>query len=263
MTASLRDANAEKIRLISMEKELSLAKKIQDSALPKSIPVFSGLDISVLYKPMDLVGGDYYDFCVIDANRIGVLIADVAGHGVSAAIIASMLSIAFKNHSSHAESPEAMLSRINHTMLGKCGNMFLTAAYMVIDTKSKIIQFANAGHPFGYIYRSVSNEFFPCDSKGRLLGVFPELHAAKIDISFQEGDRIILFTDGIIESRRENKELFEEERLKQILVSHSNLNPSQLKKQILAELENWQNSSVFEDDLTLIIIDCKGLHLCR
>ena len=257
MTASLRNANAEKVRLISMEKELSLAKKIQDSALPKSIPKFSGLDISVLYKPMDLVGGDYYDFFAIDSHRLGVLIADVAGHGVSAAIIASMLSIAFKNHVTHAESPEAMLSRINHTMHGKCGNMFLTAAYMVIDTKTKIIQFANAGHPFGYIYRASSNEFFPCDSKGRLLGVFPELHAAKIDIPFQTGDRIILFTDGIIESRKKNGELYEEERLKQVLASHSNLNPKALNHKILSELEAWQGSSIFSDDLTLIMIDCK------
>jgi serine phosphatase RsbU (regulator of sigma subunit) len=256
MTESLRNANTEKIRLISMEKELSLAKKIQDSALPKSIPKFSGLGIHVLYKPMELVGGDYYDFCIIDSNRIGILIADVAGHGVSAAIIASMLSIAFKNHFNYAEFPEIMLSRINRTMLGKCGNMFLTAAYLVIDMDNMVASFANAGHPFGYLYRAKSNEFFSFDSKGRLMGVFPELHSAKMEISIEKEDRIIFFTDGIIEARSKKNELFDEERLKAILASSSNLSSSELNTKILTELETWQGSNVFEDDLTLIIIDC-------
>src|SRR3989442_4292610 len=106
-------------RLFAIGKELEIARRIQSSILPQSVPILAGLEIAARYVPMSAVAGDFYDFLVLDERHIGILVADVTGHGVPAALIASMLKVAFAGQTAHAEEPASVLAGLNRALCGK------------------------------------------------------------------------------------------------------------------------------------------------
>src|SRR6266478_9474360 len=117
-------------RLLAIHKELEIARRIQSSILPQTVPALSGLDLAARYVPMSAVAGDFYDFLVVDEKRLGVLVADVTGHGIPAALIASMLKVAFAAQASHAHDPARVLTGLNLALCGKFEEHFITAAYL-------------------------------------------------------------------------------------------------------------------------------------
>src|SRR5277367_811642 len=120
-------------KLITIQKELETARQIQLSILPSEIPRIEGLDIAARYIPMAEVAGDFYDFIVVDEKRIGILVADVSGHGMPAALIASMLKIALSAQGAHAADPAQVLAGLNQTLCGKFQHHYVTAAYLFVD----------------------------------------------------------------------------------------------------------------------------------
>ena len=134
-------------QLVAINRELHIARQIQSSILPQAMPRMRGLTIVSRYRPMTAVAGDFYDFLEIDAERIGILVADVAGHGVPAALIASMVKVAFAAQKDHADSPAEVLAGMNETLCGRLAGQYVTAAYLFIDTRSRIIRYGAAGHP--------------------------------------------------------------------------------------------------------------------
>src|SRR5260221_5073400 len=115
--------------LLEINKELQLANQTQSSILPREVPRLAGLEIVARYIPMSAVAGDFYDFLVVDDRRIGILVADVTGHGVPAALIASMLKVAFAGQTAHAEDPARVLAGLNRALCGKFEEHFVTSAY--------------------------------------------------------------------------------------------------------------------------------------
>src|SRR5260370_826060 len=134
-------------RLLAINKELQIANQIQSSILPREVPRLAGLEIVARYIPMSAVAGDFYDFLVVDDRRIGILVADVTGHGVPAALIASMLKVAFAGQTAHAEDPARVLAGLNHALCGKFEEHFVTAAYVFVDLEKLVLRYAGAGHP--------------------------------------------------------------------------------------------------------------------
>src|SRR5246127_3187827 len=130
-----------------MNKELQIANQIQSSILPREVPRLAGLEIAARYVPMSAVAGDFYDFLVLDERHIGVLVADVTGHGVPAALIASMLKVAFAGQSAHADDPALVLSGLNRALCGKFEDHFVTAAYVFVDLQRWVLRCAGAGPP--------------------------------------------------------------------------------------------------------------------
>lgn len=120
-------------RLLAIDKELEIARRIQSSTLPQSVPTLAGLEIAARYVPMSAVAGDFYDFLYIDEKRVGILVADVTGHGVPAALIASMLKVAFAGQAAHARDPARVLTGLNRSLCGKFDAHFVTAAYLFVD----------------------------------------------------------------------------------------------------------------------------------
>ena len=133
-------------RLLAINKELEIARRIQFSILPQSVPALTGLDIAARYLPMSAVAGDFYDFLFIDEKRIGILIADVTGHGIPAALIASMLKVAFATQAHHANDPACVLTGLNRALCGKFEEHFVTAAYLFIDLENYLLRYSAAGH---------------------------------------------------------------------------------------------------------------------
>jgi sigma-B regulation protein RsbU (phosphoserine phosphatase) len=126
LSANRTFANEE--RLLAVDKESEIAHRIQSSTLPQSVPTLTGLEITACYVPMSAVAGDFYDFLCIDERRVGILVADVTGHGVPAALIAAMRKIALAGQEEHAHDPALVLTGLNRSLCGKFDAHFVTAA---------------------------------------------------------------------------------------------------------------------------------------
>ena len=143
----LREAHAQIARqLLAINMELEMARQIQLSILPRSTPKIQGLEIVARYLPMTSVAGDFYDFIVVDEKHVGILVADVSGHGLPSALIASMLQVALTAQAGHASDPARVLSGLNQALCGKFELNFVTAAYVYVDMEKKLLTYAGAGH---------------------------------------------------------------------------------------------------------------------
>src|SRR5499427_5011789 len=134
-------------QLLTIQKELETARLIQQSILPETVPQIVGLDIAARYVPMAAVAGDFYDFIVVDNKHVGILVADVSGHGMPAALIASMLKIALAAQAAHADDPARVLHGLNQALCGKFQHHYVTASYAFVDMKKRTLTYAGAGHP--------------------------------------------------------------------------------------------------------------------
>jgi len=129
---------------IAIQKELEIARQIQLSILPRELPNTTSVRVAARYVPMTEVAGDFYDFLIVDRNRIGILVADVAGHGVPAALIASMVKVAIAAQQPHAGDPARVLSGMNQILCGKLQGQFVTAAYLFIDAEAGRMRYSAA-----------------------------------------------------------------------------------------------------------------------
>jgi len=169
-------------RLIAINKELEIARTIQSSTLPQSVPNLAGLQIAARYVPMSAVAGDFYDFLSIDEKRIGILVADVTGHGVPAALIASMLKVAFASQAAHAHDPGRVLTGLNGALCGKFDAHYVTAAYLFVDMEKSSLHYSAAGHPPLMLASRAVGNVREIEENGLMLGMFPEAAYSSVEI---------------------------------------------------------------------------------
>src|SRR5580698_9427004 len=187
-------------QLVEINIELEMARQIQLSILPSSTPKIAGMEIVARYIPMTSVAGDFYDFIVVDPNHIGILIADVSGHGLPAALIASMLQVALTAQAHHASDPGKVLAGLNQALCGKFQHNFVTAAYVYVDVKKNIISYGGAGHPPLLLWRKSTGTSSQLIENGLVMGQFEEATYESLQIPIEPGDRFFLYTDGILET---------------------------------------------------------------
>ncbi|HPQ52956.1 MAG TPA: 7TM diverse intracellular signaling domain-containing protein [Spirochaetota bacterium] len=253
---TLKEAVKEHNQLVALQKDLEIAKKIQSAILPDQLPVVRGVDLHVTYFPMEAVGGDFYDFHIIDERHLGILVADVTGHGIPAALIASMVKIAFSLQKEIAGDPQAVLSNMNETLYGKVERQFVTALYAYIDLEKKTISVASAGHHPLLLWKNDTGEIIEINPRGTLIGPFKTINPQSETVPIQAGDRIILYTDGIIETRNFDGMLWGEDNLFQFIENNRTLSPEKFSVSVIDTLNIWATGkSTFEDDLTLITLD--------
>lgn len=230
---------------IELEGELSAAREIQRSILPAHMPTVEGLTVDARYVPASSVAGDLYDFLQIDERRVGVIVADVSGHGIPAALVASMVKIAVSSHAALANDPAAMLTALNATLARDVRRGFVTATYLYFDGLT--VQVANAGHPAPLLIRG--KEIRELGATNPLLGRFRTATYSATGTDLQRGDRIVAYTDGVVEARNGRGEEFGEERLHGLLLQGAAL------AEIVAAVEVWRVRGSDADDLTLVAID--------
>ena len=252
---ALQAVLADERRLFAVEKELSVAREIQMSILPGSVPKVEYLRISAAYHPMTAVAGDFYEFISAGQNRLGCLVADVCGHGVAAALIASMIKVAVQTVVVSANDPSAVMRGLNQVLSGLLRGQLISAAYLWLDTENRTAEYAAAGHPPLLLWRK--DELRRFESNGLLFGIMPENEAYPVyTLPILPGDRFLLYTDGVIEPENANGESFGDRRLEEVFRRYQSCEPAEFSVRLLDELRQWQPAfTAQQDDITLVVID--------
>jgi sigma-B regulation protein RsbU (phosphoserine phosphatase) len=232
---------------LAIDNELKTAREIQQSILPRAMPDVPGLRFQASYVPATSVGGDMYSF--LDSEHgAGVLVADVAGHGVPAALIASMVKIAVSSQSRLADDPAALIGELDAILRRDVRRAFVTATYLWFDMSQRRVAVCNAGHPPPLLHRN--GAFLELGEAGVLLGRFAGAQYTASFTELQPGDRIVAYTDGIPEARNARDEMFGEERLKDAICASIGVD------EILTAVHRWRgNATEDADDLTIVIVD--------
>ncbi len=238
-------------QLAVIERELELARSIQLSLLPMAFPPSSHFHVKARYLPLSSVAGDFYDFLIAEDDRAGLFIADVSGHGIPAALISSMVKLAAASHRELASDPARILSSINGALYGNTQTQLVTAACVYLDASYGILHYAAAGHP-PMIHMHGGNTA-PVEENGLLLAAFSSPAYSMTTRPLVTGDRILLYTDGVVEARNAQGIEFGQERLQDLLKQTTDLSTSQAADHIISVIQQW--SRVQEDDLTVLICD--------
>jgi sigma-B regulation protein RsbU (phosphoserine phosphatase) len=238
-----------------LQKELEIARRIQTAILPTAYPQSAHFQVAARYVPMTAVAGDFYDFLVADETQAGLLIADVSGHGVPAALIASMVKLAATSQRANASDPAQLLSGMNSVLCGNTQDQFVTAAYVYLDAVSSTLRYSAAAHPPMLLLRA--GNVVELIENGLMLAAFSFATYTTVARPLEPGDRLLLYTDGILEAANAQGEEFGSTRLHALLKDAAHLSAEDSADTIISSLEQWSSNSQ-NDDLTLLICDYRN-----
>lgn len=238
-----------------MEKELQVASEIQQLVLPKILPDIPELDIAASNIPCKQIGGDYYDVRKIDANRYLIIIADVSGKGVPAALVVSTMQASLKANLNYTTNLVELTNYLNRLIVEQTtSDRYITFFISLFDTKENKLQYVNAGHNPPFIFRG--NQIVRLEGGGIPLGFMPFEYEEQ-SVNLDPGDMIMLYTDGLAETMNPLEEEFGEERLIQFCQNRNGDNPSTILDNLTRKLGDFREGQVLLDDLTMIIMKKK------
>lgn len=249
----------EEIQRQRLEEELSVARQIQLSILPSAAPTVPGWEIATRYEAARQVGGDFYDFFWVPRpqegdRQFGVVIADVAGKGVPAALFMAMSRTTIRNVAISDRSPAAALEKANELLLKDSeADLFLTAFYGLLDTETGELAYCNAGHNRPFCYRLEERAFATLRSNGIALGVLPEITLPGHRITIETGDLLVLFTDGVTEAVNPEMEEFGEDRLRAIVEAHADAGVQEIVNAVADAVNAFTHDLPRWDDFTLVV----------
>jgi serine phosphatase RsbU (regulator of sigma subunit) len=238
--------------------DLEHARSIQQGLLPQDISDTSHFSVGARYLSADAVGGDYYDIFTINPGLYGIIVADVSGHGVASALIMSMAKVLLKTFSTNEPSPQKTLEKINETFLSEIKtDHFVTIFYATLDTINKKLHYTSAGHCPIIFINKIKKTYETIKADGLFMGVFPDMMLSEACFDYVHGEtRLVLYTDGIIESKKKDDEMYGMHRLEAVSLKSIDSNPRESVDIILNDMKNFcGDKSVPEDDITLLVID--------
>ena len=244
---------AQLARREKLERDLRVARQIQRSLLPASMPQVVGLDFAVHYEPAYQIGGDFYDFIWHDPAHLGLAVGDVAGKAISAALYMARLTSELRSRAAIARTPARLLRRVNREIatLGDDG-MFATLVYCIYDLESRSLVFTNAGHCTPLLRRG--DRVFPLQAERAHtppLGVTPELEAGEARVQLHSGDMLIMVSDGILEARDMRGNEYGLPRLSR-RIRTARGGAEDIVKSILAEVDSHVGEQAQSDDMTIV-----------
>lgn len=239
--------------LQAIEQELATARKMQRNLLPQAAPAVDGITIVARFQPMTAVGGDFYDYAA-EGDGLAVLVADVTGHGVPAALTAAMVKVAFASQRDAAAHPADALAHVNRTLMDAHASGFVTAAWVYLDAAAGRMTYAAAGHPPMLVWRAATRSAERVAENGLLMGAFASAEYTEVALPLGAGDRLLLYTDGIAEAANAAGEELGLDRLEAMLVETASLEPAAQADTILARLAAWRGTAAQGDDVTLVLV---------
>ncbi len=240
-----------------IQKQLDMASVIQRSILPSKIDDWNELKFSARYIAMEKIGGDFYDLYHMKDDRLGVMIADVSGHGIPAALVTTMAKITFGNASAKFESPRRIFQEVNQNILDHVKTQDYMTCFMVsIDDEYNVV-YSNASHQKAILLRTEAGEVELLDTGGLFIGAVEEARDSYEEKTtrLQYGDRLILYTDGIPEAVNENREDYSNERLENVILENRHLPLDEFSDAIIEDVRKHIGQAELEDDITLLVIE--------
>lgn len=238
-----------------ISQELDQASRAQQFILPAQLPSNEKIEFSAFYAPMGRIGGDYYDVVQIKDNVFGIMISDVTGHGIPAALLTFMTSFAFKEAALGKLSTEQVVRQTNEQLVNKMpSGAFITMFYAIYDAERHMLTYTQAGHPPGFIIRPSTNELISLETAGSLVGVFKKelVQFSEKEIMLHPGDKVFLYTDAIIEVKDQANRMIETEEFLAFLTQNQNKPLDDLFQSLHQFGCDFSGNPTYDDDFTLV-----------
>ncbi len=245
-----------------MAAELDLAKNIQFSALPNKFPAFpdrAEFDIYAYMTPAKEIGGDFYDFFLIDDDHLGIVIADVSGKGVPAALFMMISKTIIKNSTKQGGLPSQIIARTNEILCeDSLSEMFVTVWLGILTISTGEVIACNAGHEYPFI-TDENGEFIEYrEPHGVVCGILKKMEYTDYSFTIPKGGRLFLYTDGVPEAQGEDTDMFGQERLKASLNRNKDLGPKELIMAVKEDVDRFQGKTQQFDDITMVSLTYLG-----
>jgi sigma-B regulation protein RsbU (phosphoserine phosphatase) len=240
-----------------LENELALARQIQLSLLPRTCPYVPGWDCAALYEAARIVAGDFYDVFELPgkAGRIGLVIADVVGKGISAALFMALSRTMIRTAALSNRSPAEALAHANRLIRNDSdSDLFVTAFYAIVDTNTGAVTYANAGHNRPLWLQAGTGQIEELAAEGIVLGIFDQVELEERQIQTALGDILLLFTDGITEAMDQDRQQFGSDRLGAVLASQPDATADGVIEAAVGAVQAFTGSNLYSDDLTLLVL---------
>jgi len=238
----------------TLERDLNLAKEVQESFLPKELPFIENYKFAALNQPALEIGGDFYNFFKLPANKLGIVLGDVSGKGISASLFMARLTSDLQYYTLLYPDPKELLTQINNVLCERAKRgMFVTLVYMLLDTIENRVRIANAGHMFPIYSDDEGTRLLGHNNKkGPPLGIIPDIEYEQEIFELEENSSITIYTDGVIEAKNYNGELFDIKRLLKVIKTQPN-DPDLIVKKITHSVDKFTTTEGRSDDLTLLV----------
>lgn len=237
--------------------EFKVARDMQAQMLPDTYPEIEGIQISAKSVPTTEVGGDFYDFLQLQDGRLGIVVGDVSGHGVAAAMVMTAALGAVRFAAEEKECTHEVLNMVNFRLNKDIQNhMFVALFYGILDPKTRKLYYTNAGQTMPFLLRNGEIDFLPqAEKTDRFpLGIVKATVYEQLSIELQPGDMLIHYTDGIVDVMNGSHETYGFDRLSESIKQNASLPPSELIDKLIAEMSEYGGDSNIEDDVTLVVL---------
>ena len=245
-------------KLVALQQELDIATVIQTSILPKTFPPFPDrkeFDIYAKMIPAKEVGGDLYDFFMVDKYRLGIVIGDVSGKGIAAALLMAVCKTLLKATAYKGMPADSILSEVNNILVDESpSNMFVTVFYGVLDTRSGAFEYSNGGHNSPYLLANDGSVKQLPDVGGLLLGAMKDVEYQSNVIMLQPGESLIFYTDGVTEAFNKDNEEYKESRLEKVFEGKNSLNANEIVTSVFEDVQTFTNGVEQSDDITCLAL---------
>lgn len=261
ITIKFKDSQKRLVRQEQLQKEMQVAKEIQQTLLPTEFPKMESYEIGAFYEAAKEVGGDYFDFVEVDNESLGIVVADVSGKGVPGSLVMTMIRTSLRTESRGIKSASEVLSKVNNFVVNDMKKgMFVTAFYVIIDSKRRRLNYASAGHNPMILYRASTRKTYFLNPRGFPIGISlaeADLFAKSIEsdtIQLKEDDILLLYTDGITEAMNRQRKMYGEERLLKTIREYGHLPVQPFVEKIRNEVHSFTEGFPQNDDITLVVI---------
>lgn len=236
------------------ERDISIASEIQMNLLPRKFHTSQKLDMHGFSIPAKGVGGDYFDYIKFGPDKIAMIIADVSGKGIPAALIMVMIRSITRTVASLEKDANIVLSQLNNSLSGDIvEDRYATAFYCVLDAERRILNYSNAGHGPLLLFRSKTKEFELLDTEGMPVGIMPGVEYGQDFVILDKGDIGVLYTDGITEAMNNSHDLYGLERLQNVIYKYHDLTSKEICDKVLEDVNNFVAGAPQHDDETMIV----------
>ncbi len=261
LTVSQNVLSKKSSRLEKIDADLSDAAAIQDYFLSKEqlqdeSLLMKGIKQSYIYRPYLEVGGDFLNITKLSDSKYGIIIADVMGHGISAAMATGVLRSAFSIFSKEVgDDPAELMFRMNNHMYEIFPSLFTTSYYAVIDRDASEVRMTKAGHMHPLIWKAANHDLHKIDPPGPGLGIMAQLKFTEVRIPIEKGDKILFYTDGVIEQKGVSGEMYTHERLEKKFKGYCSDEREHIIQNLFSDLEKFKGKCEFQDDVTFLLLE--------